>query len=114
GLEIEAETAVAWAIASLFSTAVERDQPIPTPLDGPEDVSLFTIEYPMASVADEVPRFFGARGVTDVLMSAVLASLVNAIQDAKEECLQEIPMSPSFMYPERRSNLIHMIPFMKR
>lgn len=111
GLELEAEAAVAWAMAALFSSQVERDQPIPTPMDGPEAVSLFTIDYPMESIDEKAPRFFGARGISGTLMSVVLASLVGAIQDAKEECLDQIPMSPSFMYPELRSNLVHMLPF---
>jgi CO/xanthine dehydrogenase Mo-binding subunit len=111
GLELEAEAAVAWAMAALFSSQIERDQPIPTPMDGPEAISLFTIDYPMESIDERAPRFFGARGISGTLMSVVLASLVGAIQDAREEFLDRIPMSANFMYPELRSNLVHMLPF---
>ncbi len=112
GLEIEAETAAAWAMAALFCSTVERDQPIPTPVDGPEEVSLFALEYPMQSYADQPPEIFGSRGLPDVVMAVVLASLANAIQDAKAVGLREIPMSSSFMYPEKKSSpKVHTLSF---
>lgn len=111
GLELEAEAAVAWALAALFSSSVERDQPIPTALDGPDAVDLIPLEYPIQTFADEPPDYFGSKGVTDVLMAVVLSSLVTAIQDAKDQCLKEIPMLPDFMYPEKRLNKANMIPF---
>jgi len=111
GLEIETETAVAWAIAALFSSDLERNQPIPTPLDGPEEINLVAIDYPTQSYGDEVPEHFGARGVTDSIMSVVLSSLVVAIQDAKDKGLSQIPLTDDFMYPEERPAPDNMIPF---
>lgn len=111
GLEIEAESAVAWAMAALFSSDLERNQPIPTPLDGPEEISLIPIEYPTQKFGDEVPEYFGARGVTDSIMSVVLSSLVTAIQNAKDKALNQIPMTNDFMYPEERPAPDNMIPF---
>lgn len=112
GLESEAESAAAWAMAALFCSTVERDQPIPTPVDGPEEISLFPIEYPMQSYADTPPEYFGSRGLPDVIMAVVLASMVNAIQDAKSMSLKEIPMSSSFMYPEKKAvSKVHTLSF---
>lgn len=111
GLEIEVESAVAWAMALLFSSKIDRDQPIPTPVDGPDDVQLITIDYPMQSYADKAPEYFGSRGTTDVLMSVVLASLVVAIQDARNIGLKAIPMVPELIYPEERKSRGNMIPF---
>lgn len=111
GLEAEAESAVAWVMAALFKSSIERDQPIPTPVDGPEEVSLFPLEYPMQSYADSPPEIFGSRGLPDVTMAVVLASMVNAIQDAKEMTLDSIPMEPSFMYPEKKQQSVPLIPF---
>jgi CO/xanthine dehydrogenase Mo-binding subunit len=114
GLEIEAEAAVAWVMAALFSSSVVRDQPIPTSLDEPEEVSLFPIEYPIKDLADQPAEIFGTRAVSDVIMAVILASLVNAIQDAKQMVLTEIPMAPEFMYPEPKSTKVHVIPFGER
>jgi len=114
GLELEAEAAVAWVMAALFSSTVVRDQPIPTSLDEPEEVNLFPVEYPLKSLADVPPEVFGTRAVSDVMMAVVLASLVNAIQDAKQMELREIPMAPEFMYPERKKAKVHVIPFGER
>jgi len=112
GLEVEAESAAAWAMAALFCSTVERDQPIPTPVDGPEEVSLFAIDYPMQSYADQPAEIFGSRGLPDVIMSVVLASLVNAIQDAKGMGFKEIPMSSTFMFPEKKSTpKVHTLNF---
>lgn len=114
GLELEAEAAVAWVMAALFSSTVMRDQPIPTSLDEPEEVSLFPIEYPTKSIADEPSELFGTRAVSDVIMAVIMASMVNAIQDAKQRVLTEIPMAPEFMYPEPKKSKVHVIPFGER
>ncbi|MBN8555860.1 MAG: xanthine dehydrogenase family protein molybdopterin-binding subunit [Deltaproteobacteria bacterium] len=111
GLEIEVDTAVSWAMAALFSSEVTEEQPIPTPLDGPEETTLITLEYPLKDYPDHAPEYFGSRGITDVLMSVVLASLVNAIYDAKDVTLEEIPMSKEFMYPKRKTQTFHTLPF---
>lgn len=114
GLETEAEYAVSWALAALFSTSFERDQPIPTALDGPDEVQLIPLEYPLRTYGEEAPDYFGSRGVTDVLMAVVLASLVTAIQDAKGTSLKQIPMLSEFMYPEERASRPNMIQFPKQ
>jgi len=111
GLEIQVETAVSWAMAALFSSEVSSEQPIPTPLDGPEEVTLFTLPYPIKDYSEEQPDFFGSRGITDVLMSVVLASLVNAIRDARGLELEEIPMPLEFMYPKKKHQTVHMLNF---
>lgn len=111
GLEIEVDSAVSWAMAVLFSTETTREQPIPTPMDGPEEVTLVTLDYKVKDYADQSPEIFGARGVTDILKSVVLASLINAIQDAKGVSLEEIPMSAEFMYPKRKHQTVHTLPF---
>ncbi|MDB5037374.1 MAG: hypothetical protein JWQ35_902, partial [Bacteriovoracaceae bacterium] len=111
GLEIQLDSAVSWAMASLFSSEIEVEQPIPTPLDGPEEVSLITLDYPLKDYSEKAPEYFGARGVTAVLMSSVLASLVNAIQDAKGIALEQIPMPPEFMFPKRKHQTVHTLPF---
>jgi CO/xanthine dehydrogenase Mo-binding subunit len=112
GLEVEAESAAAWAMAALFCSTVERDQPIPTPVDGPEEVLFFPIDYPIHSYSDQPPEIFGSRGLPDVVMSVVLASLVTAIQEAKGMAMKEIPMSSAFMFPEKKSSSkIHTLSF---
>jgi CO/xanthine dehydrogenase Mo-binding subunit len=111
GLEIQLESAVAWAMASLFSSEASDEQPIPTPLDGPEEVSLMTIDYPIEDYSEKAPEYFGSRGVTPVLMSTVFASLVNAIFDAKGIPLEEVPMPTEFMYPKRKHQSVHTLPF---
>lgn len=111
GLELELDTAVSWAMATLFSSEVTFEQPIPTPLDGPEEITLIHLDYPLKDYPEIAPEYFGARGVTDILMSVVLASLVNAIQDAKAIPLEEIPMSLEFMYPKKKTSPVHTIPF---
>lgn len=102
GLEIQVESAISWAMAALFSSELEQDQPIPTTMDGPEESMLVTLEYPHKDISETPPENFGSRGITGVLMSTVLASLVNAIYQAKELALEEIPMSLEFMYPKRK------------
>lgn len=114
GLELEAEAAVAWVMAAMFSSTVTRDQPIPTSLDEPEEVSLFPIEYSVNVVSEVAPETFGTRAVSDVIMAVILASMVNAIQDAKQMALKEIPMAPEFMYPQRKNAKVHVIPFGER
>jgi CO/xanthine dehydrogenase Mo-binding subunit len=111
GLELELDTAVSWAMATLFSSEVTFEQPIPTPLDGPEEMTLIHLDYPLKDYPETPPEYFGARGVTDILMSVVLGSLVNAIQDAKGIPLEEIPMSLEFMYPKKKTSPVHMLPF---
>ncbi|PIR22647.1 MAG: hypothetical protein COV44_06965 [Deltaproteobacteria bacterium CG11_big_fil_rev_8_21_14_0_20_45_16] len=111
GLETEAENAVSWALAALFSSSLERDQPIPTSLDGPDEVTMIPLEYPLQTYSDKPPDYFGSRGVSDVLMSVVLASLVTAIQDAKDQTLKEIPMLSEFIYPKTLPQRVNMIPF---
>lgn len=111
GLELELDTAVSWAMAALFSSEINYEQPIPTPLDGPEEVTLVNLEYPLKGYPEEAPQFFGARGVTDILMSVVLGSLVNAIHDAKGIPLEEIPMSLEFMYPKKKAGPGNITPF---
>jgi len=110
GLEIQAESAIAWAMATLFSSELESDQPIPTTLDGPEDSTLITLEYPAKDLAEQPFDYFGSRGIPDVLMSVVLGSLVNAIYQAKDIPLEEIPMSLEFMYPKRRTQTVLNFP----
>lgn len=112
GLETELETAVSWAMAALFSSEASK-QPIPTPLDGPESVTLTTVDYPVKDYSEQAPDYFGAKGVADVLMSVVLASFVNAIFDAKETMLEAIPMSLEFMYPKRKP-VTNVHPFPRR
>lgn len=116
GLEIEVDTAVSWAMAALFSSETESEQPIPTPMDGPEDVDLIIVDYPLRDYAEQPPEYFGGRGVSSILMATVLGSLVNAIHDAKDMMLEEIPMPLSFMYPKKRVQQanIHMFPGIKR
>ncbi len=111
GLEIEVDSAVSWAMATLFSSGNREEQPIPTPLDGPEEVTVLPIEYKVQDYSEEQPELFGARGIADVVMSAVLASLVNAIHDAKGVVLDKIPMSLEFMYPNRRKSTVHTLNF---
>lgn len=111
GLEIQLESAVAWAMAALFSSEMTEEQPIPTPLDGPEEVSLVTIDYPLEDYSEKAPEYFGSRGVTPVLMSTVFASLVNAIFDAKGIPLEQVPMPPEFIYPKRKHSSVHTLPF---
>ncbi len=110
GLEIQLDTAISWALAALFSSEFDSDQPIPTTLDGPDDVSLATLPYKLEGADERPPEFFGSRGVTDVLMSVVLASLVNAIYDAKNLPVQEIPMLLDFMYPKKRQQTVLNFP----
>ena len=110
GLEIQLDTAISWSLAALFSSEFGSDQPIPTTLDGPDDVSLTTLPYKMEGLDERAPEFFGSRGVTDVLMSVVLASLVNAIYDAKNLPVQEIPMLLDFMYPKKRQQTVLNFP----
>lgn len=111
GLELELDTAVSWAMATLFSSEVTFEQPIPTPLDGPEEMTLIPVSYSLKDYPLVPPEYFGARGVTDILMSVVLASLVNAIQDAKAMPLEEIPMSLEFMYPKKKPGPGNMLQF---
>lgn len=111
GLEVVLDTACSWAMAALFSSELQDDQPIPTPLDGPEELNLVTLDYPLKDYSEKPPEYFGSRGVTSVLMSAVLASLVNAIQDAKGIGLDRVPMSPEFMFPKKKTHTVHTIPF---
>ncbi len=111
GLEIVLDTACSWAMAALFSSEVGEDQPIPTPVDGPEEVNLITLEYPLKDYSDKPPEYFGSRGVTSVLMATVMAALVNAIHDAKGISLDQIPMAPEFMFPKKKHPTVHTIPF---
>lgn len=111
GIESQLDACVSWAVAALFSSDSLDEQPIPTTIDEPEDVSLIVIDYPVDDYAEETPEHFGSRGVTTVMMSTVLASLVNAIADAKEMALESIPMSLEFMYPKKKLNQVTTIPF---
>ncbi len=111
GLETQLDASISWAIAALFSSESLEEQPIPTTMDEPQDLSLVTIGYPLKDYADKPPTYFGARGVTSVMMSTVLAALVNAIQNAKEMPLTCIPMSGEFMYPKKRNTVVHTLPF---
>ncbi len=111
GLEVQLDASASWAIAALFSSDGSEEQPIPTTIDEPQEVSLVTIDYPLKDYSEKAPQYFGSRGVTAVMMSTVLASLVNAIADAKEMSLDTIPMSLEFMYPKKKMNQVHTIPF---
>jgi CO/xanthine dehydrogenase Mo-binding subunit len=110
GLEIQLESAISWAMAALFSSDLETDQPIPTPLDGPEDSMLVTLDYPLKDIDITPPEFFGSRGIADVMMSVILASVVNAIYEAKGVPLDGIPMSLEFMYPKRKQQTVLNFP----
>jgi len=110
GLEIQVESAISWAMAALFSSELESDQPIPTTMDGPEESTLVTLEYPVKDLAERPLEYFGSRGISDVLMSVVLASLVNAIYEAKDVPLESIPMSLEFMYPKRKPQTVLTFP----
>jgi CO/xanthine dehydrogenase Mo-binding subunit len=111
GLEIQLESAVAWAMAVLFSSEAREQQPIPTPLDGPEEVGLIAIDYTLKDYSEKPPEYFGSRGVTSMMMSTVFASLVNAIYDAKQMPIEEVPMPAEFMYPKRKHQTVHTLPF---
>jgi CO/xanthine dehydrogenase Mo-binding subunit len=110
GLEIQVESAISWAMAALFSSELENDQPIPTTLDGPEESMLTTLEYPVKDLAEKPLEYFGSRGISDVIMSVVLGSLVNAIFEAKSVSLESIPMSLEFMYPKRKQQTVLTFP----
>ncbi len=110
GLEIQVESSISWAMAALFSSELESDQPIPTTLDGPEESTLVTLEYPIRDLAEKPLDYFGSRGNSDTIMSVILASLVNAIYEAKDIPLDEIPMSTEFMYPKRRQQTVLNFP----